>query len=254
VQDLSPQEIYLNLNDLLWRVCEIVKSKKGQPIKLNFLLCVFALLLACTAKATHDDITAASMRQQDQADARTYVYECSDGYGFVARIQKEKAWLFLPKKTASLPHVPSGSGAKFSEGQMTYWSKGDEALLEIGDEKHTDCKNNRAKAIWEDAKLRGVDFRAIGNEPGWNLEIIQREKIVFVGNYGQDRYEFINPERSSDQQARSTVYSVRNDQHQLSVMIVGRLCHDTMSGEALESTVTVILNGKQYRGCGKPLH
>jgi len=26
-------------------------------------------------------------------------------------------------------------------------------------------------AICVDAKLRGVDFRAVGNEPGWNLEI-----------------------------------------------------------------------------------
>jgi len=234
-------------------VCEILKSKKRQALKLNFLLCAFAFMLACTGKPTHDDITAASRRQQDQTDARTYVYECSDGYGFVARIQREKVWLFLPEKTASLPHVPSGSGVKFSEGQMTYWSKGDEALLEIGHEKHMDCKNNRAKAIWEDAKLRGVDFRAVGNEPGWNLEIIQREKIVFVGDYGQKRYEFINAGRSDDRQTRTTIYTVQNDQHQLSVTIVGSRCHDTMSGEAFESTVTVILDGQQYQGCGKTI-
>ncbi|MCK4988205.1 MAG: MliC family protein [Desulfobacterales bacterium] len=194
------------------------------------------------------------MKQQDQGDAKTYVYECRDGYGFVARVQREKIWLFLPEKTISLTHVQSGSGAKYSEDQITYWSKGDEALLQIGDEKHTNCKNNRAIAIWEDAKLRGVDFRAIGNEPGWNLEIIKSEKIVFVGNYGQSRYEFITTEPSIDQQARTTVYKFQNDKHVMSVIIVGRHCRDTMSGEAFETTVTVILDGKQYRGCGKTLH
>jgi len=217
-------------------------------------MCSVGLLLACANSATHNDITVESRKQQDQSTATTYVYECSDGYGFVARVQGEKVWLFLPGKTISLPHVPSGSGAKYSEDQITYWSKGDEALLEIGRDKHTKCMNNRAKAIWEDAKLSGVDFRAIGNEPGWNLEIIMRDRIVFVGNYGQNRYKFITTGPSIDQQARTTVYEVQNDTHEMSVIIVGRRCRDTMSGEAFETTVTVILDGKKYQGCGKALH
>ena len=225
-----------------------------QLINFNLLFCAFALLLACTNSASHNGITVESLKHGDQNDANTYVYECSGGYGFVARVQREKAWLFLPEQTILLPHVPSGSGAKYSEDQITYWSKGDEALLEIGDEQHMNCKNNRALAIWEDAKLRGVDFRAIGNEPGWNLEIIKSEKIVFVGNYGQKRYEFITTEPSVDQQARTTVYEVQNDKHEVSVIISGRRCRDTMSGEAFETTVTVILDGKKYRGCGKALH
>ena len=165
------------------------------------LFCALSLLLACTNPATRNNITGESMKQQDQGDAKTYVYECRDGYGFVAS-----------------------------------------------------CKNNRAMAIWEDAKLRGVDFRAIGNEPGWNLEIIKSEKIVFVGDYGQERYEFITTEPSIDRQARTTVYDVQNDKHELSVIILGRRCNDTMSGEAFETTVSVILDGKKYRGCGKALH
>jgi membrane-bound inhibitor of C-type lysozyme len=233
-----------------------VKSIKRQLINFNLLFGAFTLFLACTNPATHNDndTTAESLKQQDQSAAETYVYECSDGYSFVARIEGEKAWLFLPEKTISLPHVPSGSGAKYSEDQITYRSKGDEALLEIGSEKHTKCKNNRVMAIWEDAKLRGVDFRAIGNEPGWNLEIMMSDKIVFVGNYGQNRYEFITTGPSTDQQTRTTVYKVQNDKHEMSVIIIGRRCRDTMSGEAFETTVTVILDGKQYRGCGKALH
>jgi membrane-bound inhibitor of C-type lysozyme len=177
-----------------------VKSIKRRLTNFNLIFCAVGLLLACVNPASHKDVTVEPLQQRDQSAAKTYVYECSDGYGFVARVEGEKAWLFLPRKTISLPHVPSGSGAKYSEDQITYWSKGDEALLEIGSEKHTKCKNNRAKAIWEDAKLSGVDFRAIGNEPGWNLEIIMRDRIVFVGNYGQNRYEFITTGPSVDQQ------------------------------------------------------
>jgi putative lipoprotein len=199
-----------------------VKSIKKQLIFFNLLFCAFALLLACTNSATHNDATEESFRPQVQSAAETYVYKCNDGYGFVARVQKEKAWLFLPGKTIRLPHVPSGSGAKYSEDQIT--------------------------------KLRGADYRAIGNEPGWNLEIINSNKIIFIGDYGQRRYEFITTEPSIDQQARTTVYDVQNDKHELSVIIVGRRCRDTMSGEVFETTVSVLLDGKKYHGCGKALH
>jgi membrane-bound inhibitor of C-type lysozyme len=211
-----------------------VKSIKRRLTNFNLIFCAVGLLLACVNPASHKDVTVEPLQQRDQSAAKTYVYECSDGYGFVARVEGEKAWLFLPRKTISLPHVPSGSGAKYSEDQITYWSKGDEALLEIGSD--------------------GVDFRAIGNEPGWNLEIIMRDRIVFVGNYGQNRYEFITTGPSIDQQARTTVYEIQNDTHEMSVIIVGRRCRDTMSGEAFETTVTVILDGKKYQGCGKALH
>jgi membrane-bound inhibitor of C-type lysozyme/uncharacterized membrane protein len=186
--------------------------------------------------------------------ARTFVYECADGFGFVARIEGETAWLFLPRKTQSLPHVESGSGAKYSDGAVTYWGKGEEALLETGDEVHRGCRNNRAKAIWEQAKLDGVDFRAVGNEPGWFLEIRWRHRIVFVGDYGQSRYEFPAPEPQVDQAARKTLLSTRDGGHELVVELRGRPCHDSMSGEPFETTVTVRLDGKTYPGCGRALH
>ena len=189
-----------------------------------------------------------------QPEPQTYAYDCSDGYSFTARIEEKKAWLFLPDQTVSLPLVPSGSGTKYSEGQITFWRKGDEAMLELGEERHANCTNNRAKGIWEDAKLRGVDFRAVGNEPGWYLELTEGEKVLFVGDYGKTRYEFATPEPRVDQHARTTIYRVQEGKQELTVVIEGRPCHDSMSGEPFESSVTVILDDKQYRGCGKSLH
>jgi len=223
-------------------------------LNLNILICTFTLLLACTHMSTHDSMSGESSQQHDQAEDETYVYECSDGYDFIARHQKGKVWLFLPEKTIRLSHVPSGSGAKYSDGQITYWNKGHEVFFEIDDAKYLNCKNNQSAAIWEDAKFRGVDFRAVGNEPGWNLEIIMSERIVFIGDYGQERYAFITAASSIDQQTRTTAYTAQNDRNELSVTIVGRRCRDTMSDEVFETTVTVILDGKTYQGCGKALH
>jgi membrane-bound inhibitor of C-type lysozyme len=185
---------------------------------------------------------------------RTYVYECSDGYTFPARIEGRDAWLFLPEQTVKLPGVPSASGAKYSDGSSLFRTKGEEAFLETGGKRHSACQNNRAKAIWEDAKLSGVSFRAVGNEPGWHLEITPSEKTVFVTDYGELQHSVVTAQLVTEQNTRTTTYDVGNAEHDLTVEIQGQSCEDTMSGETFEATVTVKLDGKTYKGCGKALH
>ncbi len=172
----------------------------------------------------------------------------------MARIEGGTAWLFLPHRTLSLPHVASGSGARYSDGTVSYWGKGEEALLEAEDGVHDGCRNDRARAIWEQAKLDGVDFRAVGNEPGWTLEIRWGDRIVFLGDYGQTRLEFPTPAPQEDEAARKTLLRTRHSGHELEVALEGRPCHDTMSGEGFETTVTARLDGKTLSGCGRALH
>ena len=83
--------------------------------------------------------------------------------------------------------------------------------MERPNHRRVECKNNRAKAIWEDAKLKGADFRATGNEPGWHLEISRSFGIVFVTNYGSDRYTFAAPQPISDETSRTTKYEVNEN-------------------------------------------
>ena len=51
--------------------------------------------------ATHNEITVIDPGNQPNQSAcdDSHVYERSDGYGFVARVQGEKVWLFLPGNT-----------------------------------------------------------------------------------------------------------------------------------------------------------
>jgi putative lipoprotein len=195
-----------------------------------------------------------SGKQEMQPHWQTFAYTCAGGYSFVARIEGEKIWLFLPAQTLSLPHVPSGSGAKYGDGAVTFWTKGEQALLEIDQETHRDCNNNRSRAIWEDAKLRGVDFRATGNEPGWHLELQADRQSIFVGEYGERLIEFATPKPIVKQQERGTTYKAQAEGLLIKTIIEGRPCTDSMSGQQFEATVTVEVDGKLYRGCGKALH
>lgn len=106
--------------------------------------------------------------------------------------------------------------------------------------------------VWHAAKLRGVSFRAIGQEPHWLLEITDGEKILLVTGYGQKRtiYPYVEPK--VNQQQRRTVFSVK-DQN-LEVVIEGKDCSDIMSGEKFAVSVFITLNDKQFKGCGRALH
>ena len=181
------------------------------------------------------------------------VYECGDEYTFVARIQNDTAWVFLPGRTIALLQVTTESDAKYELDDIVLTIEGEEAQLRQVDVPEMACVNNRRSAIWEHAKLNGADFRAIGNEPGWHLEI-HHDKIILVADYGAAIYEFDTPEPTTDPTAAQTTYRTTNDSHGLTVLIRGRRCMDTMSDEEFEVTVTVTLDDKTYRGCGRPLH
>ena len=217
---------------------------------LNIILCHIALY-GCAHTFPDNN---AQIEITTETNAQTFVYECPDGYSFVARTEAGKAWLFLPRRTIDLPHVPSASGAKYSNGSDTFWSKANEALIETGDGKHDGCRNNRARAIWEHAKLNGVDFRALGNEPGWYMEISNKQDILLVTDYGQRTYRFPSSTIKSDPNDRTSIYSASSNGSVIEVVIKGDPCRDSMSGEAFSATVSVVVNDRRYTGCGKALH
>ena len=109
-----------------------------------------------------------------------------------------------------------------------------------------------ARNVWHAAKLRGVAFRAIGQEPGWLLEMTTGKKILLVTNTGQTRteYAYVEPEVFQDQ--RKSVFSVKQDEFKIT--IEGIICTDSMSGENFEVSVFIELNGKTLKGCGRALY
>jgi uncharacterized membrane protein len=98
-----------------------------------------------------------------------------------------------------------------------------------------------------------IGFRGRGNEPGWSVEIGQ-DNIVFITNYGSDRYQLPTPTPEVNTVERRTTYRTRGGGHELVVALEAKQCQDTMADETFEMTVTVTLDGKSLNGCGTPLH
>jgi membrane-bound inhibitor of C-type lysozyme/uncharacterized membrane protein len=182
--------------------------------------------------------------------ATTLVYDCN-GYEFVTRLGPGEMALWLPDRYLVLSQVRSASGTRYQEGEVTFWSKGDEAMLFVDGLQHRDCRLLPRRAPWEDARLRGVDFRAVGNEPGWLLEIRRGRDLLYVGDYGSQRVVTPYPEEQRDGDSRR--YHAVTEANELIVEITATPCFDTMSGEGFQAAVNLTVNGRTLRGCGRQL-
>jgi uncharacterized membrane protein len=212
------------------------------------IFCLFLVLSFCGGAV----YAAADIRQVVEIKkAQTFVFHCDDASTFVAQVEGESAWLFLPSETLELPQIAPDT---FQTGELLFQLDGETCLLEKSNGKSRRCKNNRREAIWEHAKLQGADFRAIGNEPGWHLEIYEESKAILVTGYGSKKYEFDLLPPQIDRESRTTVFTSTTDKPRIILKIMGERCSDSMSGEQFESRVEVDLAGDVLRGCGRALH
>ncbi|WP_375056029.1 YbaY family lipoprotein [Zobellella sp. DQSA1] len=192
------------------------------------------------------------------AGPTTVVYRCTPEQGepfeFVAQYHDGRLGLWLPDSFElpyqELPQVISASGARFENEHALVWSKGNTALLEVGEQSYSDCVEDRAAGLREEARLRGVTLRATGNEPGWLLEVSTGQQIRFSYNYGEHQLVLPNPETLDDDAG----YRAASADHRLEVSVSQEGCQDDMSGEEFPYRVVVTLDGQDYRGCGSKLN
>jgi uncharacterized membrane protein len=106
-------------------------------------------------------------------------------------------------------------------------------------------------SVWHKAKLRGVAFRAVGQEPGWLLEITNGSEILLVTDYGKHRTSYPYVEPIVHQEERRTEFITGDDG--TIVEIRGVPCRDSMSGEEFEVSVTIKQTDRELQGCGRAL-
>lgn len=190
----------------------------------------------------------------EDAATRVHAWECEDGIYVVTELRQEpdEIFVFLPDDNLTLPHVPAASGAKYSDGSSTLWTKDREMSLELAGRQSLRCRLDLRRSQIESSKLAGYDFWAIGNEPGWVLQV-GAGRLVWVTDYGQTQIIAEPGEPEIDAEARRTVFTASADGLDLSVTLIGEPCADDMSGEAFETQVVIVHGERTYRGCGQAL-
>jgi putative lipoprotein len=96
-------------------------------------------------------------------------------------------------------------------------------------------------------RARGVDFRAIGQEPGWMLDMFA-DRIELSYDYGD--HEITAPRPQPVLPAwQGEIYEIPS--HRITITIRRTPCQDAMSGETFPAQVTVVVNARTLQGCGR---
>ena len=190
----------------------------------------------------------------------TTVYHCGEEgarFEIVTRTGPGEIALWLPPQFGR-PYLVLGqtratSGARYEGDGVLLWAKDTEAWLEVGGADQGRCRADPRRSTWEHAKLSGVDFRAVGHQPGWTLEIRKGRQLRF--SYGdQSEVTTTCPAPVSDNSLRQTIYEATDGEHLLTVLLEGAPCRDRLSGEQFSTRVEVTLDRRTFQGCGRPLH
>lgn len=108
----------------------------------------------------------------------------------------------------------------------------------------------QAMPSWENARAEGVDFRGVGQEPGWMLDLHTDGSAKLIWNYGEQGAAFADVALSYPREG-DALYEAQTNEHQLSVLVRRFPCEDAMSGEAYPASVTLTIDGETLQGCGK---
>jgi uncharacterized membrane protein len=186
---------------------------------------------------------------------RAYVWDCDGGLKLrMKNLYREAAiTLEMHEGPRRLPQAVSASGAKYSDGSLTFWTKGATATFERQGSAPVNCRESRAESLLADARERGVRYRGSGNEPGWTLEIGPGQRIVYSGEYGQERHEFDTTTERAGDEADAHVYVAGNGADRIEVTVAKQACADEMSGAAFDHRMVVQYGGMTYRGCATRL-
>lgn len=181
--------------------------------------------------------------------AEWHSFQCGDIAVDASFDADARVSLSLPWKLVELPLVRAASGARFADDEIEFWTRGsDQARLTLPDEETFECILRDSLSPWTRAMIDGVDFRAVGNEPGWHVEVMHDEGLLFLTlDYGTNRLEFEDVEVLADQAG----YRAESPGNEVEITIEHATCQDSMVGWPFPVRVEMRLNDLELQACGR---
>lgn len=159
-------------------------------------------------------------------------------------------------RTLELPIAVSASGARYADAAGNeFWTKGDSGTLALAagtgtDNAKRECTRAERPSPWYLATERGVGFRAVGNEPGWLVEVDRGEHPALRAtlDYGEREIQL---DRTEALQGDAFGYFGNTADGTEVVLFITRMpCQDGMSGASFEAGARLEVGDRTYQGCG----
>ena len=203
------------------------------------------VLLACAAVPAGAGAGQAPAQQQDLR-----VYYCNNLAILTVRVFPDRVEIATPARSAALPRAAKGANMEYSNGTVSL--SGLEERIRVEEPGITYwCQSLPAEVPWQDARFRGIDFRAAGSNPDWTLEVDSGVGVEFATGQGSARVVTKFPAAAFTPNEKGTTLATRSGAHALMVVSQKGVCEH--AGSTMTLTVSATLDGKTYSGCGRSL-
>ncbi|SDN48231.1 MliC family protein [Vreelandella arcis] len=150
-----------------------------------------------------------------------------------------------------LPQAVVASGARYQDGEISFWNRGEQAIVETP-RGQLKCELAASRAASTRQDHPGVMFRGQGNEPGWTVALAHDSpKLTLSTDYGDNVETLPYMVSVMDNEAGRVVLVNADAEDFFRVRIEAGACFDDMSGQPYPARVTLTLDGQQYSGCGQ---
>jgi len=126
--------------------------------------------------------------------------------------------------------------------KATFWSKGDEAKLEMDGKTYPKCQRVK-NSLYIDTS----NYRAIGNNPSWFATISDDELQLTTGKAEKT---LVSRMPAPQMTLHGQFYSIKADNHVMAMTIKNKTCSDPVSNKYYPNEVSIIFDGEVYKGCG----
>ncbi|MFP4263582.1 MAG: COG3650 family protein [Halomonas sp.] len=185
-----------------------------------------------------------------EAEAFT-AWRCTPDQALVTAAGEEELRLWSAHGSWRLEPAVVASGARFEEGEVSFWNKGEEAVVETP-RGRLECRTRMRREALTREQRHGVMFHARGNEPGWMVSLAHdRPEATLTLDYGSREQTLPYRVTTLDNAAGRVILGSGRGDTPFELRIEAGACLDGMSGEPFPARVTLSVDGEQYRGCGQ---
>ena len=152
----------------------------------------------------------------------------------------------------TLPQAVAASGARYADDQGNeFWNKGSNATLTRSGQPAVECAQTELASPWDQAKARGAGFRAVGNEPGWAVEVGMGENPVLTATLDNGERNIEVAQAQALTGDNSGFSGKTADGTAVELLVKREACTDAMSGEAFAASAQLKVGDQTYSGCGR---
>lgn len=221
-----------------------------------------AVAIAGTTAAGADTVAgmAAAPAADMVADATpasgTAHFRCESGQLLTIRFDNSANKAFLSggdSDERALDGRPVASGILYESPMESIRGKGDVIQYARGRMAPSECVQilEGQHRILVERRAAGIQWRALGQEPGWIVEVKADGGLEAQLDYGQRR--ITTPPADREGENGTTRWTAQTGAGSLDLTVNRGACNDTMSDDRYWFTATLVVDGQTLRGCAQPL-